>query len=311
MQTEETIRARVEKESGKEKAQNHRLQSDGRVTYRRGLNHALHGLFLLATSIGVIVLIVLLIDVWRQGWHWVTWDFFNNFASRIAENAGIKAAFWGSIWMIGVTAPLTFIIGVATAIYLEEYAGKNWLNRFIQLNISNLAGVPSIVFGILGLTLFVREWGLGRSVLAGSLTMTLLVLPIVIVASREAIASVPASLRQASFAMGATRWQTIQNVVLPYSLPGILTGTILALSRAIGETAPLIMIGAVTYVAFTPGTVLDTFTVLPIQIYSWISQPQAIFAELAAAGILVLLAVLLTMNAFAIYLRNKFQRRDG
>jgi phosphate transport system permease protein len=179
------------------------------------------------------------------------------------------------------------------------------------LNISNLAGVPSIVFGILGLTLFVREWGLGQSVLAGSLTMTLLILPIVIVAAREAIASVPTPQRLASYAMGATRWQTISKVVLPYAMPGILTGTILALSRAIGETAPLIMVGAVTFVAFTPGTVMDSFTVLPIQIYTWVGLPKVEFQELAAAGIIVLLGALLTMNALAIYLRNKFQRRDG
>ncbi|OYD08393.1 phosphate ABC transporter permease PstA [Paludifilum halophilum] len=284
--------------------------SAGRVSFRRWKNRLAHGLFLSATLIGVIVLIILLTDIVVQGWSHIDADFFNHFGSRLAENAGIKAAFWGTIWVIGVTAPMTFLLGVATAIYLEEYAPKNGFTRFIQLNISNLAGVPSIVFGILGLTLFVREFGLGRSVLAGALTLTLLILPIVIVASREAIASVPASLKQASFAMGATRWQTVQKVVLPYSLPGILTGTILALSRAIGETAPLIMIGAVTYLAFTPGYVLDPFTVLPIQIYSWISEARTEFHDLAAAGIIVLLVMLLSMNALAIYLRNKFQRKN-
>lgn len=279
-----------------------------RVAFRRMKNNVAHGLFLSATFVGVVVLAVLLFDIFQKGWPYLTADFFNNFASRLPSRSGIKAAFWGSIWMIAVTAPLTFILGVASAIYLEEYSKKSWLSRFIQLNISNLAGVPSIVFGILGLTLFVRGMELGKSVIAGSLTMTLLVLPIVIVAAREAIASVPGSLRQASYAMGATRWQTIRHVVLPYALPGILTGTILALSRAIGETAPLIMVGAVTFLAFTPSSVFDEFTVMPIQIYSWIAQPKEEFQYLAAAGIIVLLIILLSMNALAIYLRNKFQR---
>ncbi|MCS1351599.1 phosphate ABC transporter permease PstA [Mechercharimyces sp. CAU 1602] len=280
-----------------------------RVGFRRFKNRLAFGLFFLSTLFGIVVLAVLLIDVFRDGAAWITPHFFENFASRLPERAGIKAALWGSIWVIGLTTPITFILGVATSIYLEEYARKNWFSRLIQLNISNLAGVPSIVFGILGLTLFVREFGLGPSILAGAFTMSLLVLPIVIVASREAIVSVPQALRNASYAMGATRWQTIQKVVLPYAMPGILTGTILALSRAIGETAPLIMIGAATYVAFTPENVLDSFTVLPIQIYSWVGQPKEEFQFLAAAGIIVLLGVLLSMNAIAIYLRNKFQQK--
>jgi phosphate transport system permease protein len=283
-------------------------KSSSQVKRRRIRNHLFHVLFLIATLVGVLILAILLFDIVKRGWDWLTPEFFNNFASRLPSRAGFKAAIWGSLWMIGVTAPLTFILGVATAIYLEEYSKKNWLSRFIQLNISNLAGVPSIVYGILGLTLFVRTFGLGPSVLAGSLTMTLLVLPIVIVASRESIASVPNTLRQASFAMGATRWQTIRYVVFPYALPGILTGTILALSRAIGETAPLIMIGAVTFLTFTPESVLSQFTVMPIQVYQWIGLPRVEFQQLAAAGIIVLLVMLLTMNAIAILLRNKFQR---
>lgn len=279
------------------------------VSWRRWKNRLAYLLFLLATLSGVVLLGVLIFDVISTGWKWLSPDFFHNFASRLPDRSGIKAALWGSIWVMAVTAPLTFVLGVATAIYLEEYAKKSWWSRFIQLNISNLAGVPSIVYGILGLTLFVRQLALGESVLAGGLTMTLLILPIVIVASREAIASVPASLKYASRAMGATRWQTIQKVVLPYAFPGILTGNILAISRAVGETAPLIMIGAVTYIAFTPSSVMDAFTVLPIQIYSWISMPQEVFHELAAAGIIVLLAFLLTMNGIAVYLRNRFQRK--
>ncbi|SDW96011.1 phosphate ABC transporter membrane protein 2, PhoT family [Marininema mesophilum] len=278
--------------------------------FRRWKNRCAHAIFLLSTMVGVFVLGALLWDVVEEGWAWVTPDFFNNFASRLPEQAGIKAAFWGTLWVIGLTIPLTFILGIGTAIYLEEYARKNRFTRFIQLNISNLAGVPSIVFGILGLTLFVRLAGLGKTVVAGSLTMTLLILPIVIVAAREAISSVPNNLRFASFAMGATQWQTIRRVVLPYSMPGILTGVILALSRAIGETAPLLMIGAVSFIAFTPGYALDAFTVMPIQIYNWVSQPQAEFQHLAAAGILILLAMLLSMNAFAVFLRNRFARKD-
>ncbi|WP_108022197.1 phosphate ABC transporter permease PstA [Melghirimyces profundicolus] len=275
------------------------------------MNRLAHGLFFLATLVGVVVLGILLFDIVNTGWKWVSADLLNNFASRFPEKSGVKAALWGSIWLIAVTAPLTFIFGVGAAIFLEEYAKKNWFSRLIQLNISNLAGVPSIVFGILGLTIFARGMNLGQSVLTGALTMTLLILPIVIVAAREAIASVPSSLRQASYAMGASRWQTISRVVLPYSMPGILTGTILALSRAIGETAPLIMVGAVTFIYFTPGNVFDPFTVLPIQIFTWTGLPKAEFQELAAAGIIVLLAILLTMNALAIFLRNKYQRRDG
>lgn len=281
-----------------------------RVKRRRWINQVAKGLFLVATLIGVVALAILLIDILKRGLPYLTADFFQNFASRIPSRSGIKAALWGSIWMISITAPLTFILGVASAIYLEEYAKKDsWLSRLIQINISNLAGVPSIVYGMLGLTLFVRGLGLGKSLIAGSLTMTLLVLPIVIVAAREAISSVPNDLRQASYAMGATRWQTISRVVLPYALPGILTGTILALSRAIGETAPLIMIGAVTFLAFTPSSIFDEFTVMPIQIYNWIGQPKEEFQYVAAAGIIVLLAILLSMNAIAIYLRNKFQRK--
>lgn len=286
--------------------------SDKGISVRKQINNLARILFMFATAFGVIVLAVLLYDIVKRGYPWLSADFFQNFASRFPERAGIKAALYGSIWVISITAPLTFIIGVASALFLEEYSGNSpWMkriSRFIQLNISNLAGVPSIVFGILGLTLFVRGLGMGKSVIAGALTMTLLILPIVIVSAREAISSVPQSLRHASMAMGATRWQTIRNVVLPYAMPGILTGTILAISRAIGETAPLIMIGAVTFVAFTPGGIFDEFTVMPIQIYNWLNQPKEEFAGLASAGMIILLTLLLSLNAIAIYLRNKFQR---
>jgi phosphate transport system permease protein len=262
-----------------------------------------------AAAVGVVTLVVLLADVVADGAGRLTPEFLTSFPSRRPEDAGIKAALWGSLWMIGLTAILAFPLGVGAAIYLEEYASSNWMNRLIEVNIANLAGVPSIVYGLLGLELFVRALGFGRSVLAGAATMALLVLPIVIIAAREAIRAVPQSLREASYALGATRWQTTRHHVLPSAMAGILTGTILALSRAIGETAPLIMIGALTFIAFVPEGVLDPFTALPIQIFNWVSRPQAGFHANAAAGILVLLVVLLLMNSTAIVLRNRFQRR--
>lgn len=276
---------------------------------RRWLNKISYFIFALSTLVGIVVLATLFYDILKNGIGWLNWDFLNNYPSRRPAQAGIKSAFWGTIWMITLTAPIAFTLGVGTAIYLEEYAKKNRITRFIQINISNLAGVPSIVFGILGLTLFVRYLDLGRSVLAGSLTMALLILPIIVVAAQEALKAVPSELRQGSFAMGGTKWQTIRRIVLPAALPGILTGNILALSRAIGETAPLIMIGALTYVAFTPNHPLDKFTVMPIQIYNWVSLPQAEFQYVAAAGIIVLLGMLILMNSIAIFLRNKFQRK--
>lgn len=279
------------------------------ITKRKRKNKVYHSLFYISTCFGVIALALLLIQVVVQGGSWLSWGFLTNFASRIPENSGIKAALVGTLWLMLITAPLTFIIGVSTAIYLEEYAKDTKFSRFIQTNIANLAGVPSIVYGLLGLTVFVRLLALERSVLSGALTMTLLVLPIIIVSSQEAIKTVPQSLRNASFALGSNRWQTIVRVVLPSAIPGIMTGSILSLSRAIGETAPLIVIGAVSYVAFLPKSPMDTFTVMPIQIYNWASQPQAEFAYLAAAGIIILLIMLLSMNAFAIYLRNKYQRK--
>jgi phosphate transport system permease protein len=266
-------------------------------------------LCILATSIGIAALAVLLVDVTREGIGRVSWDFINSFPSRKPEQAGIKAALWGTIWMMGLTASFAIPIGVGAAVYLEEYAPRNWLTRVIQTNIANLAGVPSIVYGILGLALFVRAMSLERSVLAGSLTMALLVLPIIIIASQEALRAVPNSIREAAYAVGASRWQVVSRQVLPAAFPGILTGIILALSRAIGETAPLIMIGALLFVPFTPSGPLDRFTVLPMQIFNWTSRPQPEFRENAAAGIIVLLIVLLTMNATAVILRNRFQAR--
>ena len=266
-------------------------------------------IFLLATCVGVATLIILIADILRVGTPHVSLDFIRGFPSRFAERAGIWTSLIGSLWVLGFTALMSFPLGVATAIWLEEYAPQGWLTRTIQTNIANLAAVPSVVYGILGLAVFVRWADLGRSVLSGALTLTLLILPVIIIAGQEAIRAVPKSIRLASYALGATRWQTVSRQVLPMALPGILTGTILALSRAIGETAPLIIIGVLAYVPFTPDGPLDQFSVLPIQIFNWISRPQQEFHELAAAGIIVLLGVLLTFNLIAILLRNRYARR--
>lgn len=282
-----------------------------RLAARKKLDKIFHIVFAAAAFVGIVMLIVLLVDIFKTGISHLNWHFLTSFPSRFPERAGIKSALAGSLWLIALVAPLTFTFGVGTALFLEEFIPKkNILNKIIQTNIANLAGVPSIAYGILGLAVFVRMLDLGRSVLAGALTMTLLILPIVIVAAQEAIRSVPVSIRHASFALGATRWQTVRYIVFPSALPGILTGMILAVSRAIGETAPMIMIGAMAFVAFTPKNPLDHFTVLPIQIFNWTSRPQDGFREIAAAGIIVLLAVLLVANSIAIFLRNKYQRKS-
>lgn len=263
---------------------------------------------LASTALALLMLALLLWDAFRDGYRWLDWQFLNSFPSRFPEKAGIKSALLGSTWLMSLTAIFSIPIGIGAAIYLEEYARKSRLTAIIETNISNLAGVPSIVYGILGLALFVRALHFDRSIISGALTMTLLILPIIIISSQEAIRAVPNSIREASYALGATRWQTVRHHVLPNALPGILTGNILALSRAIGEAAPLIMIGALTFIAFTPKSPFDPFTALPIQIFNWVSRPQEEFRYLAAAGIIVLLAFLLTMNAAAIYIRNRYQK---
>jgi phosphate transport system permease protein len=255
-------------------------------------------------------LAALIFDVAADGLRYVDWQFLASFPSRKPEKAGILSALVGSVYMMGLTAAFAFPVGVGAAIFLEEYTRKRtWFAKIIEINIANLAGVPSILYGLLGLELFVRAMGLGRSLLAGSLTMALLVLPIVIISAREALRTVPPSIKEASFALGATRWQTIWHQVLPIAFPGILTGSILAFSRAIGEAAPMITIGALTFIAFLPDSPMSPFTVMPIQIFNWVSRPQREFLSLAAAGILVLLVVLLLMNAVAVFLRQKYQRK--
>lgn len=272
-------------------------------------NQLVKGLFFAATLFGIVVLATLLFRIFTQGVGYLDWEFLISFASRFPEEAGIKAAIIGSLWLMAVTAPVSLILGVGTAIYLEEYAKKNRWTRFIQINISNLAGVPSIVFGLLGLTIFVRLLEMGRSIMAGGLTMSLLILPIIVVAAQEAIRAIPNDQYEASIAMGASKWQTIRRVVLPAAIPGILTGGILALSRAIGETAPLLMIGALTFIAYLPENVWSGFTVMPIQIFNWTSRPQDEFQYAAAAGIIVLLIMLIIMNSIAVFIRNKFSNR--
>lgn len=266
-------------------------------------------LLLLSLLIGFLTLFVLLLDVVQEGAPRLRSEFFNNLDSRRPSRAGIRPALVGTIWVMGLVSVISFPFGVGAAIYLEEFAKKNRFTSFIEVNISNLAGVPSVVYGLLGLAVFVRFMSLGRSVLAGALTLVLLILPVIIVASREALRAVPDSIRQGAYAVGATTWQSVWHQTFPASLPGILTGVILGLSRAIGEAAPLITLGALTYVNFIPNHPLDRFTAMPIQIYSWVSRPQPEFQEVAAAGIILLLGVLLTMNAVAVFLRNRYEKR--
>jgi len=280
-----------------------------RLRFRKLQGAVLMILGLGSVMVGLGVLAILVGDVLVRGLPWLSVDFLNNFDSRFAARAGVKAAIAGTAYMMFFTILVSLPVGVMAALYLEEYAPDHWLTSFIQINISNLAGVPSIVYGLLGLAVFVRFLEMGRSVLAGSLTMALLVLPIIVVATQEALRAVPSGIRDASYGVGATRWQTIWHHVLPHALPGILTGNILAASRAIGETAPLITIGALTFVPFVPEHPLDRFTVLPIQIFNWTSKPQAEFHSLAAAAIIILLAILLLMNSLAILLRNRAVRR--
>jgi phosphate transport system permease protein len=268
-------------------------------------------LMFFSLALGIITLAVLLIQVLVEGWPRLDMDLLTHFPSRRPATAGAQSAIFGTIWLMGIVMATSIPLGFGTAIYLEEYADpKRWYNRLIELNIQNLAAVPSIVYGILGLAFLARgPFGLGRTLLAGGLTLTLLVLPIVIISGREAIRAVPNSIRQASLALGATKWQTVSRQVLPAAIPGMATGTILGLSRAIGETAPLILLGALTFVTFNPDGLTSQFTALPIQIFNWISRPQAEFKVLAAAAIVVLLVVLVAMNSVAIWLRNRYYNR--
>ncbi len=290
------------------------------------IDNAFSAIGIITTLIGLVVLAVLVWDVLSDGWSKLNWHFLTNYPSRKPEGAGILSAWVGTVWLMFTTAVLAIPIGIGSGIYLEEYARKNKFTDFIEINIANLAGVPSIIYGLLGLGIFVRMMHLDRSVLAGGMTMALLILPVVILSTREALRTIPSSIREASYALGATKWQTVSRQVLPMAFGNILTGIILAMSRAIGETAPLITIGALTYIPFLPQSpvsfssnfpfvhvslhgLFEAFTVLPIQIFNWVSRPQKGFLACAAAGIVVLLIITLMMNAVAIWLRHKHQRR--
>jgi len=260
------------------------------------------------TAFGVLAVGVLLYTVASDGFGALSWSFLNSFPSRFAEDAGIKSALLGTLWVMVMTAAFAVPVGVGAAIYLEEFARRNLFTKLIEINISNLAGVPSVVYGLLGLALFVYWARMGPSIIAGALTLSLLILPIIIVASREGLRSVPPSIREAAMALGATRWQAVRFQVFPAALPTILTGVILALARAIGETAPLIAIGAFTSVFFSPTSPTDPFTVIPIQVYSWITRPLPGFQQNAAAGMIILLIVLLSMSSVAVILRHIYSR---
>ena len=267
-------------------------------------------LFLMgATLVGLVALLALVITVARSGAGEIDIPFIRNFASRIPERAGIWPPLVGTLWLMGLVTMFAFPVGVGAAIYLEEFAPRNKLTAMIETNIANLAAVPSIIYGLLGLAVFYRAFEMGRSLITGALTLTLLVLPVIIISSRESLRAVPRSHRLGALALGATKLEAVYKTVLPSAVPGIMTGTILGLSRAIGETAPLLVAGAAAFVAFTPDHLLDAYSALPVQIFDWVRRPQPEFQALAAGAILVLLAVLLTMNAIAIFIRNRYDRK--
>jgi phosphate transport system permease protein len=258
--------------------------------------------------VGISVLAILLYTILRDGLPWLSSHFLTNFPSRKASQAGIYAAIWGSFWIMLLTALISVPIGIATAFYLEEYMPEGKFSDLVQVNIATLAGMPSIIYGLVGLTVFVRSFGMGKSVLAGALTLSLLILPVIVISAQGAIRAVPRTLRDAAYALGARKWQVTLGQVLPAAAPGIMTGIILALSRAMGETAPLILIGALSYVAFVPESINDSFTVLPVQIFNWAGRPSPDFHGIAAAGIIVLMVFLFFLNLIAIVIRERAQR---
>jgi phosphate transport system permease protein len=292
--------------SGRPRAE--RLAASPGVGTRKTVASVFSALFLAATCFALIALIVLLWTIGSRGWDYLSWHLITNMPSRKPAIAGLNAALFGTLWVISLTVLVAFPVGVGAAIYLEEYAPRNRLTRLLQLNIANLSGVPSVVYGLLGLGIFVELAGLGRVVLAGALTMALLSLPVIVISSQEAIRAVPSSIREAAYGVGATRWQVTRSHVLPAALPGILTGTILSISRAIGETAPILVAGAAGFLLSRPSGPFSSYTAIPIQIYNWTTRPQKEFRDLAAAGIIVLLVVLLVMNATAIIIRQRASR---
>ncbi len=282
----------------------------GNVATRQARAGAARWLLLAAVGFALLALFTLLIYIVGRGWSFLSWSpLITDPPSRKPERAGMNPAIWGSLWVISLTILIAFPVGIGAAIYLEEYATKGRWSRILAVNIQNLAGVPSVVYGLLGLGIFVEMMHLGRVVLAGALTMAVLSLPVIIIAGREALRAVPPSLREAAYGVGATQWQVIWSHVLPAALPGILTGTILAVSRAIGETAPLLVVGAAGYIATRPAGFLDSYTAMPIQIYSWTARPQPAFRDLASAAIIVLMAILLVLNSAAIFLRQYYSKK--
>jgi phosphate transport system permease protein len=272
-------------------------------------DQAFKAIGILFTFFGILILVILIYNILRIGFTRINWDFLTSLPSRKPEEAGIYTAIIGTLDLMLLTIIFAIPVGVGAGIYLEEYSKKSRFSTLLEINISNLAGVPSIIYGLLGLGIFVRYFNFGGSILSGSLTLSLLILPIIIVATREAIKAVPPSLKEASFALGASKWQTIRSVVLPSSFGGILTGIILSLSRAIGETAPLIVVGAMAYVPFVPHSLFDTFSVLPMQIFNWTTRPQQGFAVAASAAIIILLLITFIMNGIAVYFRNRWQKK--
>jgi len=281
---------------------------DPRLGARHRRSAVLAGVFLGATVFGIVVLAVLLVDVFTKGRPWLSTGFITHYMSADPERAGIRSALIGSLWLMLLTTLAAVPIGVGAAVWLEEYAPRGRLLRLVQLNIANLAGVPSVLYGILGLALFVRALAFDRSLLSGALTMALLVLPVIVISTQEALRAVPQGLRESAYALGATRLQVIRHHLIPVSAPGILTGVILALSRAVGETAPLVIIGGFFFIAFSPQSLSDPFTALPIQIFNWTGLPQPTFRGLAAAAIVVLMGLMLMLNITAIVLRNRFEK---
>ena len=275
----------------------------------RFFDHAFRVVGLLATGVSLLLLALFLVDILHAGLGRLSWAFLRGLPSRFPERAGIYPALLGTVWIGAITALVAVPLGLAAAVYLEEYGAKSRWAALVEINISNLAGVPSIIYGLLGLEVFVRFWHLGASVLAAGCTLALLILPILIVTTREALKAVPHTLREASYALGATRWQTTWHQVLPAASGGILTGLILALARAVGETAPLVVIGVLAYVPFAPAGPLDEFSALPVQVFNWIARPQKAFGATAAAAIIVLLLITFALNGGAIYLRQRWRQR--
>ena len=284
------------------------VEKPSNVAGRKTKAGVIQWLLFLVTALAMVILAALIWDITTAGARWLSLDLLTNTPSRKPEEAGLRPALLGTLWVIGLTALFAFPVGVGAAVYLEEYAPNNRWTRLLKTNIANLAGIPSIVYGLLGLGVFVSLLALGRTVISGALTMALLILPVIIIASQEAIRAVPPSLRQAAFALGATRWQVARDHVIPAAMPGILTGIILSISRAMGETAPLLVVGAAAYVTFNPTGLMSKYTALPMQIYEWARRPQQDFQDLAAAAIIVLLVLLLMLNATAIYLRQRFAK---